>query len=89
MAGPRATFFLQMASKKLNEAHTMTSYEFESASVLVRAETGSDMWSKVLGPLLAAALVLALGLVLVGVTSQDEAAEPPPSRPAAASYVTP
>ena len=36
----------------------MTSYEFESASLLGRPEAGSDMWSKVLGPLLAAALVI-------------------------------
>ncbi len=68
----------------------MTSYDFEFASALGRADAGPDMWSKVLVPLLTAALVIAFGLVLVGVTAQDEAGEPPSSRPAAASgYVTP
>ena len=67
----------------------MTSYEFESASLLGRPEAGSDMWSKVLVPLLAAALVLGFGLVLVGVTTQDDAAEPPRARPTAASVPSP
>jgi hypothetical protein len=65
----------------------MTSYEFETASVLGSAEAGADVWSRVLVPLLAAALVVALGLVLVGVTSQDEAGEPPSYRPAASRDV--
>ena len=68
----------------------MTSYEIETASALGRADAGNPIWSTVLVPLLAAALVIAFGLVFVGVTSQDEAAEPRSSSPAAASsYVTP
>ncbi len=57
----------------------MTSYEFETASALGNTDAGHDSWSKILVPLLAAALVIAFGLVFVGVTSQDEAGESPSS----------
>jgi len=67
----------------------MTSYEIETASALGRAEAGNPIWSTVLVPLLAAALVIALGLVLVGVTSQEKVIDAPSSLPAASSYVTP
>ncbi len=46
---------------------------------------GSDAWARLLVPLLAAALVLALGLILVGLTSRDE---PSPVDPAARSAAT-
>ena len=67
----------------------MTSYEIETASALGRADAGNPIWSTVLVPLLAAALVIALGLVLVGVTSQEKVIDAPSSLPAASSYVTP
>jgi len=67
----------------------MTSYEIETASALGRSDAGNHTWSTVLVPLLAAALVIALGLVLVGVTSQEEVIDSPSSLPAASSYVTP
>ena len=67
----------------------MTSYEIETASALGRADAGNPIWSTVLVPLLAAALVIALGLVLVGVTSQDEAGALPPTGPTAASVSSP
>jgi len=67
----------------------MTSYEIETASALGRAEAGNPIWSTVLVPLLAAALVIALGLVLVGVTSQEKVIDAPSSLPAASRHVTP
>jgi len=67
----------------------MTSYEIETASALGRADAGNPIWSTVLVPLLAAALVIALGLVLVGVTSQEKVIDAPSSLPAASSHVTP
>jgi len=67
----------------------MTSYEIETASALGRADAGNPIWSTVLVPLLAAALVIALGLVLVGVTSQEEVIDAPSSLPAASSAPTP
>ena len=66
----------------------MTSYEIEAASALGREYSDTTVWSKALVPLVAAALVVLLGLVVVGLTSDDESTEGLAPRPAAAS-VTP
>jgi len=61
----------------------MTSYEIETASVLGRTDPDTTVWSKALVPLVAAALVVLLGLVIVGLTSDDGSPEPPFNPPAA------
>ena len=57
----------------------MTRIEAQSFGGLGRErERGSD-WSQLLVPIVTAALVIALGLLLVGVTSDDAESRPAPS----------
>jgi hypothetical protein len=61
----------------------MTSYEAEATSNYGSDPDRGGGWYQLLVPIVAAALVLALGLAVVGLTSgRDD--EPPPNRPAAA-----
>ncbi len=61
----------------------MTSYEAEAKSAYGNDRDRSTGWYQLLVPIVAAALVLALGLAVVGLTSgRDD--EPPPNRPTAA-----
>lgn len=60
----------------------MTSYEIGAVGEFGGGSAARDRWAAALVPLLAAALVIALGLVLVGLTSGSNAANepsPPPS----------
>ena len=59
----------------------MTGFEAHATGGL-GAQSGSG-WSRLLVPILTAALVLVLGLVMVGLTT-DEAETPLPDRPIAA-----
>ena len=56
----------------------MTSYEIGAVGELGSGPMGRNRWAAALVPLLAAALVIALGLVLVGLTSGSGADEPAP-----------
>jgi len=61
----------------------MTSYEAETTNGYGNDRERRTDWYQLLVPIVAAALVLALGLAVVGLTSgRDDA--PPPNRPAAA-----
>jgi hypothetical protein len=61
----------------------MTSYEAEATSNYGSDPDRGGGWYQLLVPIVAAALVLALGLAVVGLTSgRDDA--PSPNRPAAA-----
>ena len=61
----------------------MTSYEAETTNGYGNDRDRRTDWYQLLVPIVAAALVLALGLAVVGLTSgRDD--EPPPNRPAAA-----
>ncbi len=61
----------------------MTSYETEAGNGYGNDRDRRTGWYQLLVPIVAAALVLALGLAVVGLTSgRDD--EPPPIRPAAA-----
>ena len=59
----------------------MTSYEIGAVGELGDGSAARNSWAAVLVPLLAAALVIALGLVLVGLTSGSGAADDPPQPP--------
>ena len=50
----------------------MTSYEAEAKNGYGGGRTTRTDWSQLLVPIVAAVLVLALGLVLVGLTSESE-----------------
>ncbi len=50
----------------------MTSYEAEATNGYGGRRTTRTDWSQLLVPIVAAALVLALGLALVGLTSEPE-----------------
>ena len=63
----------------------MTVYEIEAAGEIGRQETAGDVWAKVMVPLLTAALVIALGLILVGVTSGTDSSADSPARSAITS----
>ena len=64
----------------------MTSYEAEATSGYGNDRDRRSGWYQLLVPIVAAALVLALGLAVVGLTSgRDDA--PPPIRPAAAETI--
>ena len=56
----------------------MTSYEAEATNGYEGGRTTRTDWSQLLVPIVAAALVLALGLALVGLTSEPEASIGPP-----------
>ncbi len=61
----------------------MTSFEAEATSNYENDRDRRSGWYQLLVPIVAAALVLALGLAVVGITSgRDDA--PSPNRPAAA-----
>jgi hypothetical protein len=57
----------------------MTVYEIEAAEEFDRRWGRGDLWAKVMVPVLTAALVIALGLILVGVTSGTDSREPIPT----------
>jgi hypothetical protein len=57
----------------------MTVYEYEAAEQFDRRWGRGDTWAKIMVPLLTAALVIALGLILVGVTSSSDSREPIPT----------
>ncbi len=60
----------------------MTSYEIGAVGELGSGPAGRNRWAAALVPLLAAALVIALGLVLVGLisgSSTGDESSPPPS----------
>ena len=59
----------------------MTSYEIGAAGEFGDGPAVRDSWAAVLVPLLAAALVIALGLVLVGLTSGSSASDEPSPPP--------
>ena len=61
----------------------MTSYEAEATSTYGNDHDRRSGWYQFLVPIVAAALVLALGLAVVGLTSGRDNA-PSPNRPAAA-----
>ena len=61
----------------------MTSYEAEATSNYGSDPDRGGGWYQLLVPIVAAALVLALGLAVVGLTSGRDDAQPP-NRPAAA-----
>jgi len=61
----------------------MTSYETEAGNGYGNDRDRRTGWYQLLVPIVAAALVLALGLAVVGLTSGPDD-EPPPNRPAAA-----
>ena len=56
----------------------MTRYEAEATNGYGGGRTTRTDWSQLLVPIVAAALVLALGLALVGLTSEPEASIGPP-----------
>ena len=56
----------------------MTSYEAEATNGYGGGRAKGTDWSQLLVPIVAAALVLALGLVLVGLTSEPETSIVPP-----------
>ncbi|MCK5375492.1 MAG: hypothetical protein KAJ97_00325 [Acidobacteria bacterium] len=60
----------------------MTGLEVESLGGIGDSRRSGSVWSRLLVPIVAAVIVLALGLVLVGLTAGD--AEPPPLSPPAA-----
>jgi len=57
----------------------MTRYEAEATSGYGGGRTTRTDWSQLLVPIVAAALVLALGLALVAFTSQPEGSLVPPA----------
>ena len=61
----------------------MTSYEAEATNGYGNDRERRTDWYQLLVPIVAAALVLALGLAVVGLTSGRDDAQPP-NRPAAA-----
>lgn len=63
----------------------MTGSRLEPKRELPSAYGGGDVWTRLLVPLLTAALVLALGMILVGLTSRDEAPSVDPAARSAAS----
>jgi len=60
----------------------MTRYEVEATNGFGDGKEKTSDWSQILVPIVAAALVIALGLALVGLTSEPETHLVPP--PAAA-----
>jgi hypothetical protein len=58
----------------------MTGIEAQAAASL---DDGRSLWSRLLVPVLTAVLVLALGLVLVGLTGDDAESTPARTEPAA------
>jgi hypothetical protein len=64
----------------------MTEIELEATGG-VEAWEGATLWSRLLVPLFTAALVLALGLALIGLTGDVD--PPPVSPPAAAETLEP
>ena len=61
----------------------MTRYEAEATNGFAEVEARGADWTQILVPIVAAALVIALGLALVGITSEPESPLVPP--PAAES----
>lgn len=58
----------------------MTRYEAEATNGFTGAPTKGTDWSQILVPIVAAALVIALGLAFVGITSEPETQlNPPPA----------
>ena len=57
----------------------MTSYEAEATNGYGGGRTKGTDWSQLLVPIVAAALVLALGLALVAFTSEPETSIGPPA----------
>ena len=58
----------------------MTRYEAEATNGFGDGRTQGSDWSQILVPIVAAALVIALGLALVGLTSEPEnQLNPPPA----------
>jgi hypothetical protein len=58
----------------------MTRYEAEATNGFADVEARGADWTQILVPIVAAALVIALGLALVGITSEPESPlNPPPA----------
>ena len=58
----------------------MTRYEAEATNGFTGTRTRGSDWSQILVPIVAAALVIALGLAFVGITSEpDTQLNPPPA----------
>jgi flagellar basal body-associated protein FliL len=58
----------------------MTRYEAEATNGFTGARRKGADWSQILVPIVAAALVIALGLAFVGITSEpDTQLNPPPA----------
>jgi len=64
----------------------MTSYEAEAGGGYGNDRDRRTGWYQLLASIVAAAVVLALGLAIVGLTSGEDEA-PPPNRPAAAETI--
>jgi hypothetical protein len=56
----------------------MTVYEMETAGDFELRWGRGDLWAKIMVPLLTAALVIALGLIMVGLTSSSDSRDPIP-----------
>jgi len=63
----------------------MTVYEIEAVGEIGRHRGTTNVWAKVMVPLITAVLVIALGLILVGVTSGTDSGATTPPAPASTS----